>query len=558
MVIENVDGTELRFKNPGRLLIILAAFAFLGVGFLDLLGHKSAEPDVLGLYSLPFFIFILLYGVVLILWWVLFFNSNLQSLILRGVRYIQSRTWLALVTLSGLFLGLWIIFEWDRWSRLPVLQFAAFGLITLAILILLFTDWDNSHGQTWRKAIVYPFAALLVLEVILQITSWTVGLPGLREVGGNYYPYERVYYNSGETLQNGFANRYGWYSPDSKLDDSSKRVLIVGGGHVQDHHVLPEEQFPMLLSEQIKQDQIDSSQQTEIVPIGMPGFGVSPFLYEDAMNELPGILKVDEIVILFHLGDDFQSPVSSHNAIQYLANETGETKIDPNDARLRHDLTHYYMRGFMSFQLVGTMRSNYLTPKVLAALVQGNVQQTKASSLSTGDADPDFPRQVGSVADVYVLTEPGHSGIKSTNLETISGGNNFMFLQGGDEERREAIAIADNLLKTAQQIASTKNITLRIVTVPTFPEEFYDAYQTGQWEPQLDGYDLFLPEKALMEIADKYGIPILPMGHYMYEDGLTVDEIKSLYMPGNETSFTAKGHSYFADALYSAFYTGQK
>jgi hypothetical protein len=367
-----------------------------------------------------------------------------------------------------------------------------------------------------------------------------------------------VYYNSAGTLQNDFANRYGWYSPDSKLDDSSKRILIVGGGYVQDHHVLPEEQFPMLLSEQIKQDQIDSSQQTEVVPIGMPGFGISPFLYEDAMNELPGIMKLDEIIIVFHLGDDFQSPVSSHNAIHYLSNETDETKIDPNDARLRHDLTHYYMRGFMSFQLVGTLRSNYLTPKVLAALVQGNVQQTRASSLSTGDADPDFPRQVGSVASVYVLTEPGHSGIKSTNLETISGGNNFMFLQGGDEERREAIAIADHLLKTAQQIAGTKNITLRIVTVPTFPEEFYNAYPTGQWEPQLDGYDLFLPEKALMEIADKYGIPILPMGHHMYEDGLTVEEIKSLYMPGNETSFTEKGHTYYADAMYSAFYNEQK
>ena len=52
MVVERVDGTELRFKNPGRLLLVVFGFLFWAIGFIDLLGHTSAEPDVFGLLSI--------------------------------------------------------------------------------------------------------------------------------------------------------------------------------------------------------------------------------------------------------------------------------------------------------------------------------------------------------------------------------------------------------------------------------------------------------------------------------------------------------------------------
>ena len=35
MVVENVDGTELKFKNPGRLLLVVIGFLFWAVGFID-------------------------------------------------------------------------------------------------------------------------------------------------------------------------------------------------------------------------------------------------------------------------------------------------------------------------------------------------------------------------------------------------------------------------------------------------------------------------------------------------------------------------------------------
>ena len=125
MVVENADGKDLRFKNPGSLLFVVIGFIFWGVVFLDLLGHTSAEPDVFGLYSLPFFVFLILYSCTVVFWIVLFFNSNAMSRVKDGIRYIQNTTWLAVMALVGIGIALWVLLEWDRWTRLPGLQFAA-------------------------------------------------------------------------------------------------------------------------------------------------------------------------------------------------------------------------------------------------------------------------------------------------------------------------------------------------------------------------------------------------------------------------------------------------
>lgn len=554
MVVETVNGTELRFKNPGRLLLVVFAFIFWGVGFLDLLGHTSADPEIFGLYSLPLFILILLYGSTIVIWFALFFNSNLLSRVADGVGYIQNNTVLAIVSFIGIGFAFWVIFEWDRWSRLPGLQFTAFGLLLLAFLILLFSNWSEAKGrQTWRRLIAYPLAALVVLELVIQAVTWLGGLPRGVSIGGNFYPYERIYYN-GDGLRNDFANRYGWFFPDAELDDEKRRILILGGSYVQALPVPPEYQVNFILSGMLNQDLENQTGQVEIVPIGMPGFGVSPFLYEDTMLELPDLLNTREMIVFFHLGDDFQSPSASHNAIRYIAEEGNGFKVDPGDARLRHDLTHYFLRGFLSLQPVETVRSNYLTPKVIAGLVQNSRLSAQAAGESAGGGTFNFPRLVGSVTDTYDLTEPGHAGIKTTDLQIIPGGNNFMFVRGGSEATKEAVAIADSMLKIAQEIAQANNITLRLVTVPAFPEEFNGSFNGEGWEPEIGEYDLFLPEKALIETARRYDISILPMGQYMLEDGLTVKEINVLFMSGEQGSLTPAGHEYYAKAIYSCFY----
>lgn len=555
MVVDKSSDTELRFKNPGLLLLVVLGFVFWGVGFLDLLGHTSAEPTVFGRYSLPFFIFIILYGCTIVIWFALFFNSSLLLRVAGLVGVIQGDIRLAIAAFGGMGFAFWIIFEWDRWTRLPGLQFGAFGLTMLAFLILLFANWNKrTELQKWRLWIAYPLFVLMVLEGVIQIMAWLVVLPGVHRIGGDFYPYERIYYNGEGFFQNDFANRYGWNFLDARLDDRKKRILIVGGSYVQALPIPPEKQFGVVLSENINQHQTDMAMQVEIVSIGMPGFGLSPFLYEDSITEFPNTIKFDEIIVMFHLGDDFQSPSMSNNPIIYSVSETNEVEVNPDHLKLRHDLTHYFLRSYLSFQLVETVRSNYLTPKVIDGLLYDWSGERWEVVGSTGD-ELNFPRLVGFVNDTYTFTEPSHAGIRSTDLKIIPGGNNFMFIQDRNKGVDEAIAIAGSMLATANEIAIANGITLRVVTIPLFPEEFYNTYQSGDWGPIIDKFDLLLPERALIEIAEKNNIPILPMGQYMLKDQLTAEQIKALYLSNNLGSLSPEGHDYFANALYMCFYS---
>jgi hypothetical protein len=555
MVVENVNGTELRFKNPGSLLLVVFGFLFWGVGFLDLLGHRSAEPDIFGLYSFPLFALILLYGFSIVIWIALFFNANLLAWVTDRIRTLQNNTQLAILVFLGMAIALWVIFEWDRWVRLPGLQFAAFGLLVLAFLILLFANWQESRAvQQWRRIIAYPLFALVAVEVILQAAAWVGILPGRFTIGGDFYSYERIY-NNEAGVHNGFANRYGWNFPDTILDDEKKRILILGGSYVQALPIQPDQHVSVHLTDLINKDTVDGETMIEIVPIGMPGFGISSFLYDDSVTEFPTTIKLDEIVVLVHLGDDFQSPLPQHNAIMYTVDPLGHVQVDPKDTKLRHDLTHYFLRGYLSFQPVETVRSNYLTPKVLTGLLGDGEKQVFTGDSAPLKANVDFPRIVGSVTDTYDITVPGNANIKATDLKIIPEGNNFLFKQGGTEEMRQAMVIADSILGAAQEIARTKNITLRIVTIPMFPGAFYDTFSTGTWGTQMGEYDLLLPEQAVMEIARRHEIPILPLGHYMLKDQLTAEDIRTLYMPDNLGSFTANGHDYLAEAMYLCFYS---
>jgi hypothetical protein len=553
MVVENVNDTELRFKNPGRLLLVVFGFLFWAIGFIDLIGHTSAEPDLFGIYSIPFFILIMLYGSTIIIWFLLFFNSKLLSRVADGVKYIQNHTWLALAIFVGLGVALWVIFEWDRWSRLPGLQVAALGLVLLTGFIILFSNWDESKGQQkWRRVGAFILIALVAIEALIQLVAYFGFLPGIHTIGGEFVPYERIYNNT-DGLRNDFANRYGAPTLDFNMEAENKRILVVGGNFVQGLQIQPGEHLSVLLTDLIAQNNSSEDLQTEVISIGLPGFGLSPFLFEDAIRP-PNVIDYDEIIAFFHLGDDFQSPDLSHNGIVYSLDSTGKADVHPSDARLRHDLTHFYQRGFISMQPVETLRSNYLTPKIIKGLIGNLSGNNPISNDSAEESEIDFSRIRGFVTDNYPLTEPGHAGIRATESEVISQGNNFIFKQNGTEGASDAILIADSILETAQNTATSSDITLRIVTIPVFPEAFYTTHQAGSWDPQIGEYDLLLPEKALIEIARNHDIQILPMGHYMLEDQLTVEEVKALYSSNGLDHFTSQGHEYFANAIYTCFY----
>jgi hypothetical protein len=553
MVVEKAEGNELRFKNPEQLLVVVLGFVFWGVGFLDLLGHSSQDSTVFGLYSLPFFILIILYGLTGVFWIAVFVNPKLLSRVLGVFQTIQRHTWMVVLVYTGMAVALFVIFEWDRWTRSPGLQFAAFALVVLAGLVLLFSGWkENIATQRWRKVIAYPLAVIVAVELIIQLLAYAGILPGTYSIGGNFAPYERIYYNE-EGFRNGYANRYGWYFPDTQLDDEKERILLVGGSDIQGLQVLPEQQVTALLTELTTQEQSEVDEQKEFISIGLTGFGLSPFIYDELFADLPNLITIDEMVVFFHLGNDFQTPAPSADPVVYTVDDAGNANVLSDDSKLRHDLTHYFLRSFLSLQPVETIRSNYLTPKVIETFVNNVGGDSSTVAPSTFD----MPRLTGSVSKDLALTEPGHVGIKATVVESIPDGNNFMFVKDGDENRAESLAIARGMLETALAGATTNGTALRVVTIPAFPQEFYTAFQDGSWDSEIGDYDLFAPERALVEMTQEIGIPLLPMGEYMAASGVTAAEIQQFFYADGQGRLTPEGHAFFADALYNCFYADE-
>jgi hypothetical protein len=48
------------------------------------------------------------------------------------------------------------------------------------------------------------------------------------------------------------------------------------------------------------------------------------------------------------------------------------------------------------------------------------------------------------------------------------------------------------------------------------------------------------------------------MGMYMLQNKLSVEEISNLYLDGGVGHFSPEGHTYFADAIYRCFYSGEE
>ena len=264
-------------------------------------------------------------------------------------------------------------------------------------------------------------------------------------------------------------------------------------------------------------------------------------------------MKPDEVIILFDLGDDFQSHSPASDEVVYTIDDDGELTMDRRSFRLRHDLSHYFLRGYYSFQFVETIYSHYLTPKVISSFAQSWSNEALATTTANGDLD--FPRLKGYVTDRYTVTDLLHSGITATRLEKIPAGNNFMFSKEENDAAQKAVAIAASLLKLVQEFTTVKGYTLYVVTIPAFPKAFYTQYEANNWEPAIANYDLFLPERALNEMTQDESIPFLAMGQQMYEDELTVDEIKGLFYSDGQGHLTPAGHEYFAKTIFSCFFS---
>ncbi|MBV7333009.1 hypothetical protein KFU94_33225 [Chloroflexi bacterium TSY] len=544
-----------KLDAPAFLLFLVVSFMLWSIGLVDLLAHTSENPDnaAIGPYSKTIAILLIGYGLLFVLWLGVLLLPRTHEQAAFILHRIQACWWLTLpIILSFIFIG-WTLFTWPRWSEFPGLRTAIFLWFILCGAILVLSGWkEQATAQPWRKFILTPVIGLLLFEGGLQLLLYGERLPDSTYINaGLFAPYGRIYQNR-EGASNGTTNNYGWYYPDFKLE-AERTILLLGDTFIQALQIAPEQHLGVHLQSLINTDE---NVNTEVIALGMPGFGPGLYLSETRLIDMVDKFNPDEVVLFFHLSDDFQTDTE---AVVYDLNFTlgddGYPQIHRSQIRAIHDLKHYILPGYQNgIDPLGTLSSHFLTSKLLTL-------QTAYADAQTTPGELDMPSTRGVVLQSGVQSRY-FTNIQRTGLVSTPGVSNFLFGKAQSQKADHAIAIAKGHIKRAHDYLSLQGVSLRLVTIPAFPRAFFTQPEQNpnekvKWSAKLASYDLLRPERALEEFAREQGIPFLAMGQ-QFQQQMSVNDIEVLYFDQGQGHFTPDGHGYFAQAVYDCFYPNEQ
>jgi hypothetical protein len=521
---------EPKLREAEYLLVLVLAVMLWTAGFVDLYTHSSQDKVIFGLYSIPYFLVLVVYCLGFVFWSWLIFPAHSIDRFKRGLNAIQSKPWRAIsfFLFSGLVLT--SMFFWDRWLRFPLLQASVVLLILLAALVILISRPDGCPRLPgWRRGALWGLGLLMAAEIGLQALALLHVFPA-RNVSGLFTPYGRVYQNR-EGFTNTRTNRYGWHYPDFPLTPTpgSRRVVMTGDTYVLALEVQPERHMGVLLGNRMRQTS-NPHETSEILALGLPGYGPGLYLDVALFRYTIEPLQPSEVIVLFHLANDFQTATGPSGQTPFFTlNENRKVAIHPKDFGMRHDLQHVVIRSLDPPNPVRTAGSHMFLFDLAESFLRDmfhKQQFVPAPSLNTERIDATYPL----------------------------GAATFIFRTDAGTEARHAWDIAMGHLEAYHQHLRSLGIRMRLVTIPYFPPQFYSQYEGKPWDSRLGEYDLFLPERVLGDFAARQGIGFLPFGQYLREHGLTTEQIRALFFGSGTGHFTAQGHAAMAGALYASFY----
>ena len=510
------------------LLLVIATMLWIA-GFVDVFTHTSQDGAILGLYSVPYFVVVLAFGVGLVALIALIVLPHSIDWLRQRIIFAQERFWVGIPILLVFGAVIASMFFIDRWLAFPLLAGSIILLIALAAGTLLFASWTVRPVQLWRKIIGYIVIAFVVIELVLQALSFLKVLPSVENLSGLYVPFGRVY-QTNEGATNAVTNQHGWYYPNFRLKEGSKRIIVTGDTFILGMQVQPDQNVGAVLDGLINDDE---TRDTEVLALGFPGYGPGLFMDARLFPYIVSPYAPSEMIVFFHLANDFQTISQPESGFPYyIIGDDGEVTVHPNDdgeAGNRHILEHVVIEGYEA-NPARTFASHSFVINLLEVLVR--------SVTGRPATVPQFPSNLDSASE----TEP-------------FGASSFMFAKAQNEATDHAFQIATGLIASYHDTLEENNITMRLVTIPAFPAVFYEQYQGTDWDTDLGDYDLLLPEQALASFAAENEIELLPMGAYMQAANTGVDVIQALYFNDGTGHFTAQGHAFFAEAIYNCFYS---
>jgi hypothetical protein len=508
------------------LLPLVMAGMLWTAGLVDLISHVSPAPQLFGIWSIPFFLALIVYALGFVgLYWLIVPRDSLER-VQAAIGYVQQRAWLGLLIVAAAGALIFTILIWDQWLYFPLLSVAMLVLAVVVVgMFLLVNGTLRPPMQLWRKVLLGILAVGLLIEVALQVTASLGALPGYRNLSGLFVPYGHIYQHE-EGFGNDGTNRYGYYYPEFELGSGARHILLKGDTFVQGLQVGHDDLFGVQLERQLDAAGMPAS----VMGLGNPGYG--PGLYADTVlypfTDAP--LKPDEVVVFFHLANDLQVQTSPTDGPRpyYFVNAEGKVEIDPGSYISRHDLQHMIVPGYDPINLVRTLESRSLVLERFMAWWRGFRGQ------------PDPVALLPSAIDLATADQP-------------FGPATFAFRAEGGLEADHAFTIATGLLDNYRARLAEDGVALRIVTIPYFPPAFY-AQGDGAWTSTLGEYDLFTPERALVAYAQANGIDILPLGAELQASGLTREQVRALFFREGSGHFTPAGHTWVAQAVYENLY----
>jgi hypothetical protein len=508
------------------LIALTIGFMVYVAGWVDLLGFESpASPVVFGRYSLPIFLVIVVYTLGFGVWfWVI---GSLRALdrFKRLIAFIQRTPLLYALIWVG-FIGLiWSMFNVDYWLRLPLLEVAVLVIMLLfTLVVLLARPFPDSPFQTWRKVALFLIGALILLEGVLQGLAALKLLP-LENTSGVTIPYGRVYQNT-EGLGNGSTNRFGWYYPEFRLAPGTQRIILSGDTFVAALQI-PMEQHMGLQLESLINEQAEV--ETEVLAQGQLGYGASTFFNPIMSPYIWEPLEPEEIVVFFHLANDFQidNPAVDPRP-RFQIGDDGLPVVFDADFANWHYLAHLVIAGHDPANPIRTVASNLLSVQFAGGA---------ARNVGISFQRPEFPLHM------EMRSEAQPFGLGS-----------FVFAADGSPDAENALALAAAQLRAFTAYMAERDIRVRLVTIPFFPETFYAANSGAGWNERWEQYDLLLPERYLQQAAAEQNVSFLGMGQYMQGSDLTVENIQSLFFENGVGHLNEAGHRLFAQAIFDCFY----
>ena len=392
--------------------------------------------------------------------------------------------------------------------------------LAVAIFFAL-AGWRFSLGSKFK--ILAVILSLLGVELLLQTAAWLGVLPAVNIA--QKAPFARIYWTA-EGRGNGIRNRFGWYYPPFDLKASHK-IAFIGNSQVEGLEVLPWQNQAADLDKLLKEKSRDWA------VLGFGSHGSCPAQAIDVLEYVWRHFRPQEAILVVTLGNDISAasaklhPVPANQFIYYDLDERGDLLLNPASAPGREHFDRALERSHRSlfFNLPFILYSHCMTVQV-------------------ADSLRDSLRRCRQRAE-----------IKARGKGVLANGfNTSLFAVNPTPDAQLALKILLAQLRQCKKVCDSHGMKFRLVTLPAFPQAFFDSQQGRDWTMHIGGCDYLGPERMIAAWAHTNEIPVIPLGEVLQQEKMVVADIRSLYFLDGTGHLTVKGHAFCAQAIYEKFY----